>query len=801
MEIKKLFLTLILVGGLSLTMQAQVESHLTYRRYVTQDGLPQMQTERLWQDSRGYIYIGTLSGFVRYDGRTFTPFLKGKRMNIVGFAEVDDEVRALGFFRQWTVGYDDLADRPLDPSGHWLLNNLNAGSLPNGYVLMEDSLEAHRRLCRMTKQGFQPLLTHELLDEMTPDRKLYFDPTSGEATIPLQKGLYRVGKGGKAVRLYDRADVYTLLHTNAALLAFASDGIYAVGKDSLRRLVTADWSAASYGLTVRVLRSGALVVADEHSVYVCDGGVVRPVISGINLIRDVLVDRWNRLWVATYQGVYCFFNRCFTNHSLTDASDIVRAVAVDGQGRLLMGTLNGKVLVDSLLVDANEEQFYAPSAVRLGSDVFMAGNGDVACISTRADGSAALRWLGLPRDRYQFVATAWGKVVVGSRTGVFAYNPATSSLDTLTTEILHPWCAAQGADGRLWVGSSSGLFCISKTRQVSKKTYQNQKLIITTLEADRQGHIFFASADSLFTVSEGRVEALNGQMPALSGHEIRSLHVSPRGYLVVAVIDGLFVCKMSRGEAEKHQVCELNDVRFFNHLNGFTMTEPLKAMMAESGDGTVWLPGIEQMTSFRPEELLSYDEEDTYIAPPLRWWQHWWVWLTAVLLLTMLVWAGTRWYEKRRNQRRLIRLQREKLQREEQIEAIRQKAIAAATGELAKDIVRMTERDAEQRLTLRTASGTLVVEVKDIAFFKADGNYSQIVTFHTTDTVLNGLGALEKMLSPEVFVRADRSTLVNIHHISNLLPKQRRCIFRSPAGLEIETTLLAPAFKRLQALL
>ena len=113
----------------------------------------------------------------------------------------------------------------------------------------------------------------------------------------------------------------------------------------------------------------------------------------------------------------------------------------------------------------------------------------------------------------------------------------------------------------------------------------------------------------------------------------------------------------------------------------------------------------------------------------------------------------------------------------------------------------MTERDAEQRLTLRTASGTLVVEVKDIAFFKADGNYSQIVTFHTTDTVLNGLGALEKMLSPEVFVRADRSTLVNIHHVSNLLPKQRRCIFRSPAGLEVETTLLAPAFKRLQALL
>lgn len=63
---------------LSLTQTASanptpsMESRLTYRRYTIQDGLPQMQSERLWQDSRGYIYIGTLSGFVRFDGRTFT---------------------------------------------------------------------------------------------------------------------------------------------------------------------------------------------------------------------------------------------------------------------------------------------------------------------------------------------------------------------------------------------------------------------------------------------------------------------------------------------------------------------------------------------------------------------------------------------------------------------------------------------------------------------------------------------------------------------------------------------------------
>ncbi len=815
---------------LSIGVQAQMESHLTYRRYVTQDGLPQMQTERLWQDSKGYIYIGTLSGFVRFDGHAFAHLLKG-RLNIVGFAEVEDEVRALGFFRQWRVDYDGVEAMPLDPQGHWLLNNLNAGSLPNGYVLLEDSLEEHRRLCLMTKQGFKPLLEHRLLDEMMPDRKLYYDAAKSEAIVPTESGLWRI-KAGKATKLSEKSDVFTLMRTDSALLAFASDGIYAVKGKGWRLIQAANWSAASYGLCVRKLRSGSMVIADEHTVYIWDGTSIKEIMSGINLIRDVLVDRWDRLWVATYQGVYQFFNRCFTNHRLTDENDIVRAVAIDDAGQLVMGTLNGKLMVGDSVISDDAEQFFAPNAAKLGGKVYVASNGDVVCIATEKDPSnspergereawsvkreakPSYKWLGLPHDRYQFVASAWGQLIVGSRTSITAWQPETGVLDTLTTEILHPWCATEGADGLLWIGSSSGLFSINQKHEVNKLEYPSQKLIITALVADHQGSIFFASADSLFMVKNGQVETLNQQIPELCGHEVRSLYVSPRGYLVVAVVDGLFVCHIDKDY-------QLSDIHFFDHLNGFTMTEPLKAMMAESSDGTVWLPGVEQMTSFNPEELLAHNEEDTYIAPPLRWWQHWWVWLAGVLLLALLVWAVTRWYEKRRNHLRMVRLQREKLWREEQIEAIRKKALEVRDSQnyssesaqaespqiespqtaLAEDIVKMTEKSYEERITLRTASGTIVVDVKDIAYFKGDGNYSQIVTFHDTDTVLIGLGALAKMLSPEIFVRADRSTLVNLHHIYSLLPKQRLCIFRSPTGQEVKTTLLAPAFKRLQELL
>ena len=791
------WLTMLAMLCLSLTTEAQIESRLTYRRYTTQDGLPQMQTERVWQDSRGYIYIGTLSGFVRYDGRTFTPFLKGRRENIVGFEEVGGLTRALSFCRQWIIDDDEVEPRLYDPQKRWMLNNLNAGSLPEGYVLMEDEMEENRRLCRMTETGFTPLLKGSLLDEMTPDRKLFVDSTG--IYIPTQRGLFRV-EGQRAIKVSAKKDIYTLLRTDAALLAFASDGIYTINDNSLKRVIQADWSSAFFGLTVRTMnqrstaegkvKSGTLVIADEHTVYVYDGQTMSEAISGINLIKDLLIDRWDRLWVATYQGLYCLFNRNFTNHRLTDKEDIARAIGIDGKGSLVIGTLNGKVLIDGQMVEDDKQQYYNPSSTTLNGRVYMVGNGDIREVNE----NKIRRWLGLPPNRYQFVAADHDRLIVGSRKGILSYNTETDLTDTLSTDILHPWCAATDAEGHLWVGSSPGLYALSKDG-IATKTDFPQKLIITTMTGDERGNVFFASADSLFMIRSGQVISMNSQIPVLAGHEIRSLHVSPQGFLVIAVIDGLFLSRLD-------EECRISDIRFFDHRNGFTALEPQMATMAETSDGTIWMAGLEEMTSFRPADLYAYNEEDTYIAPPLKWWQHWWVWVIAFVMVAIGLWIAARWYEHRRNRKEMMRLQQEKLQREKQISHIRQKAIEAEPNELAHDIVKMTENTNAMKMTIHTINGTVIVEPTDVAYFKADGNYTQMVTFHGTEMIIKGIGSLmDKTLDQKTFVRADRSTVVNIHNIVQLIPRERRCIFRSSDGQEVETTLLAPAFKRLEAFL
>ena len=646
--------------------QPAVESQLSYRRFTTQDGLPQMQAEMVWQDARGYIYIGTLSGFVRYDGREFTPFLKGQRKNVVGFVETDEGVSALGFRNYWPINGSKTQTRQLDPEHHWLLNNFNATDLPGRYIILEDDDEQNRRLCTMTPSGPKGVLKSALFDRMTPDRKLFLETRASasrtpEIYIPTSEGLYIIADH-RARRLTTKGDIFSLVRSGDDLLVLAADGIYRLRENKLETVLNYSFEAPDYGLTARQGRDGTLYMADSHSLYAYDGHSISRVATGFNMIKGLFVDCWGRLWLPTYQGVYLFFNAEFTTHRLTDENDIVRAIGTN-HGHMVMGTLNGKLIVDGQTISDTEGNFYAPSAVTIGDTVYMADRNGVLAVS----GCETQRVV-LPDDSYRFVAKADGRLIAGSRRQLMVYDPQNGRADTLTTEIPQAWCAADDAEGRIWVGSSRGLFCVEKG--ATKSDYPDRP-IITAMERDMHGNVLFAAADSLLLIRHGDIEDLTRQLPLLKSHEIRSLHVSPRGYLVVGTIDGMIVAHMeTKGERYK-----ITEARWFDHTNGFTMLEPLMATMAETDDGTVWMAGIESMTSFNPERLLAFDPEVTIVHGDRPWWQRWWVWLIVAVVMGAFIWALAYQYEKRRSKLAMQRLQREKKLKELQISAIRLKAI------------------------------------------------------------------------------------------------------------------------------
>ena len=658
-------ITLLVATALCAAATDVVSSTLSCRRFTTQDGLPQMQSEAVWQDAEGYIWIGTLSGFARYDGRSLQPYLQGRRENIVGFARSASGVAALGFVRWWTVDGNQAVESQYDPDRKWLYNNFNGVDLPDDVVLLEDRDETHRHLARLTVGGVEPLAGSDVMDRMDPDRKLFVDGST--VYVPTGQGLYAVADDGTSRLVADKPDVFSLARRGSTLLALAADGIYAVGDGRLTLLTACHFAAPDYGLTARQRRDGALYIADCNNIYLYDCNKVNTLASGFNVIRGIMVDRWDRLWAATYQGVYLFFDSEFVNHRLTDASDLVRALAADAQGRVVMGTLNGNVIAGGAVAAAGG--YFSPGAARVRDTVYMVNGPDLVAV-TGADGAPRAERVWSAGERLRFVTAAPdGRLLVGSRRWLMRYDPAIGTADTLTTAVYQPWCAAADAAGNVWVGGSRGLCRVSAATLATDTVVSGDHAIITTMDRDPGGNIYFATVDSVFVVRDGVVTHLAALQPAVAGHEVRSLHVSPRGFLVVAAIDRLVVTRVGADGLT------VGEARTFDHTNGFTMLEPQNAMMAELPDGTVWLAGLEECTSFVPERLMALAAADTVITEPRPWWKHWALWLLAAMLLAVVCWRLARIYERRRTQSQMQRLQREARLKNLQINSVRLKAI------------------------------------------------------------------------------------------------------------------------------
>ena len=567
-----------------------VTSEYARRHYTTQDGLPQMLTEYIWQDTKGYIWIGTLSGFVRYDGFEFIPYLKGRQENILSFCPgTDGSLWALGFRRRHVVDKEGtMRTLPLNGRG-LLLNNLNAYSLPPGFVLLEDEQERGREICRLTTEGAETVLKSPVLDSMDLCHRVYLDSVSQIFYIPTARHVYRIKADGTTLTPIQVTESYSLLRDGARLYLFAADGIYEINRDRARLVAACRFLAPDYGVAACADRKGNIFIHDAHNLYrLSKDGSVRHIVDGINLIRQMCIDREGNLWLATYQGVYNFFQLNFVNHRLSDHNDILRAIDEDAQGRLLAGTLNGRLMLGenaaglrSISYPREADNYFLPRTARIGHTTYLLGMGDVlACDGDRR------RWLGLPRLNYQFLGSYADSLLIATRQALYITDARGCILQT-HEGLRGVFCACFDGDGNLYVGTAYGVVRLrdEKRREIA---LPDSSISCTAMTVTPYGEVLFASGENLYTVRNDSAVLVQSY-----NNPIRSIRQTSDNFLIVAVTDGLYITDN-----------RLLQTMFFNQYNGFTGIEPLAAHIAETDDGTVWIPCVDQTVSFHPHELV-----------------------------------------------------------------------------------------------------------------------------------------------------------------------------------------------------
>lgn len=74
----------------------------------------------------------------------------------------------------------------------------------------------------------------------------------------------------------------------------------------------------------------------------------------------------------------------------------------------------------------------------------------------------------------------------------------------------------------------------------------------------------------------------------------------------------------------------------------------------------------------------------------------------------------------------------------------------------------------DSKVFLKDGDNCWFVALKDIVLFESLGNYVKIHTTHAHPIIFNSLNALEERLPAEMFFRANRKYIINLHHIVNI---------------------------------
>ncbi len=435
------------------TREADVERR-SFTRMTTADGLPHNTITSVFEDARGFLWIGTLDGLARYDGRTFTRYPAGERTGlsdglIHGFAGADD-----GFFVGTRGGgacrYQFASDRFACTSPS-VLSDQHVQAVATGpdgglYVATYDGSvgvarwepDGTTRYARLRAPGggVANMLIHRSggLWAATEDGLLILDPSSESG------GARRVLLGGGAqsvtFELAEAGDGALWVSTETGIFVLDSDGNQTAATSNVRRdravaprarRVGADvWVSDSNGYTVhsaggarRRVEIGAAPGSPSQLTTMRGGSLAPP-----------LRTRDGTLWIATWgDGLYRIDPpspfRTINQETAGLSSEFVLSIGRDPQsGDVFVG---GGEHVDRLEAGAKRAR-----SVDLG-----------ACLGPA--------WHLLPDADGLWIGSGAG-LCRSDRNGV---RRVATTVDRASPP--HLYSVAQSAGGALWLGHETGV--------------------------------------------------------------------------------------------------------------------------------------------------------------------------------------------------------------------------------------------------------------------------------------------------------------------------------------------------------
>jgi len=574
-----------------------LKSEYSYRRYTVHDGLPEMICTSLFQDSKGYIWIGTLSGFARYDGYTFKSFHATSEEGIAGFYENkkgDVSGIALRQLHQADIVTGTVHSRNTVSSVKNKYEMQISNSLPCGYSIFQ--IDGSRAIYAFSDSGLVKIWEHEKLNDIDESHKPFWDKTNKRFWVPTPEGTYIINENGVITDSFAIKTIKCFIPYKKGFRAVADDGLYEYDNRVLKQILKYPfYSNNLYGFSISEDTHGDDIIRAENSIFRYSDGKLETIVSDMKYIWDMILDKEGNLWVASAGGLYNFYGLNFKKHTLAEEKNILRSVMVDNDNNIWLASMQGDLLrfknekAEKIIYPKTKYVFFDENSIIHGNDMYLTGGGGILhCDISKK----SFNWLDLPEDMYfNVVPLSADDLAISNFEAAYIYRKGKGiirqyDISVLKQQILS---AVKDEQGRLLLGGSAGIVIIDGD---SVRYIMNTDIsMCRNMIYDRSGTLWLTSKNNLVSIKSDQ-QTIEHTFP---NSLIRSLYITRNNVMVVATIDAVYLAKNDGGK--------LDFVRY-DQYNGYNILGASTTPLAEDDAGNVWLLTLEGAVTFNPEELL-----------------------------------------------------------------------------------------------------------------------------------------------------------------------------------------------------
>lgn len=492
----------------------------TFIPYNLKEGLPQSQVRCLMQDSNGFIWIGTLGGLSRFDGRHFTNYSRqdgmlNNQVNAILEIGPGNIVAASNGSLAFMNGHG-LKAIPLPD--HFRESTINALSsdgkqlwvgLENGLITFDLNSEQwnteafpdelkneHIKSIHLKADGSHWILTKERLMRLFQNRvTVIYDPDDPETSF---------------FDLAEAADgTVWLASRNEGLVKINGDGSYAGNflqyPDLSTNLITG----------VMVDQHNQVWMTSRFGFFSFDGSNFQAYTerNGLDVadVRDIIEDREGNIWIGTYgQGLLRFTGRAFSSFTMKDGltSNAVMSIVKDQSNSLWFSTFDKGIctLQGDTIVQFSLREWT-----------------DNNRIWTSLMDHQGVLWFGSSDGLFRF------------HNNKFEHFTEADSLSHSMVLSLH-----EDSQNRIWIGTNKGItiyqnehfFPVTQSGAPQKK--------VRCIRQDQGGHIWFAAIDGVYRF-DGKNFRLYSQKDGLPENSTNCLEIDHLNRIWVGTQNGIAV--------------------------------------------------------------------------------------------------------------------------------------------------------------------------------------------------------------------------------------------------------------------